>query len=239
MSAVDFAGGIRNQFDLIQKTAPNNEVESKCFDIVTSQKTGIDIVKAGKIFDEVFKKNKIPKFPISFGKETLYLKGYYKFALIKDSGTFKDCINESLEGAEDCKETGINLSVISRSDLSAVLNALYDEHRIGDFKIDTIRLLEVANYLKADTLAKKLLKDIENDVKAPFSNLPHLCKRINGSPIRHFPPIQKIIRRIGRRFGEEILRGMTKESREAVIDKLAQAQITSLKIKLQAVITFV
>ncbi len=233
MSTVDFASGIRNQFDLIQKTAPNNEVESKCYDIVTSQKTGIDIVKAGKIFDEIFKKNKIPKFPISFGKETLYLKGYYKFALVKDSGTFKDCINESLEGAEDSKETGINLSVISRSDLSAVLNALYDETRICDFKIDTIRLLEVANYLKADTLAQKLLNELEKCILDPFSSLLHLCKRINSSPIRHFLPVQKIIRRFGRRFGEEILRGMTKESREAVIDKLAQAQITSLRIKIK------
>lgn len=232
MSTVDFASSIRNQFDLIQKTAPSNEVESKCFDIVTSQKTGIDIVKAGKIFDEVFKKNKIPKFPISFGKETLYLKGYYKFALIKDSGTFKDCISESLEGSEDSKEIGINLTVISRSDLSAVLNALYDETRICDFKIDTIRLLEVANYLKTDTLAQRLLHELKKCI-LPFSSLLHLCKRINSSPIRHFSPIQRIIRRFGRRFGEEILRGMSKESREAIIDKLAQAQITSLKIKIK------
>jgi len=231
MAAVDFTLGIRNQFEQARKNVTENEAEKKCFDIVKDQKTGPEIVGAGKIFDETFKKNTIPKFPISFDKETLHLKGYYKFALIKDSETIKDCVSESIDGSENNKETGIHLSVISRSDFNAVLNALYDENRVCTVQIDTIRLIEVANYLKADTLVQAIFNKLEKCVKAPFSNLLFLSQRINSSPIRHFPHMQKILRLFGRRFGDEIEASIIKESRETLIDKLAGAQITSLTVK--------
>lgn len=225
ITTVEFDKNIRAQFEEVARTAPKHEAECKCFEIVTSQRTGIKIVKAGKIFDEVFKDNKRTPFPIAFGIEVLKLKEYYKFALIKSCGMFSDCIGDVTKGTEDSSETGISLSGISRDNFNAFLNKLYDENR-SCTAIDTVRLLEIANYLRADALISMLVCSLKKEAKGPFKPLLALNQRIYASPIRFL--MHDVFKCFGKPIALELSRNNTEASYDIFVEKLATANVVSL-----------
>ncbi len=177
---------VKLKFEAIPQDAADRK--DRCWQVVTAQKCGLDVLRAASIFFETFPAKTSVNILCSDGVELkLSLEVFEAFK--KDSGTLRGL-------AEDVGVENLYLNLDSNT-LVQVLAILYPDVYKIEVQMDIIARLTIANYLDIPHLIKRYVAELKRTIhcyKAKDYNNAHvLYKLVLASPLRTQPFMKELI----------------------------------------------
>lgn len=177
---------VKIKFREIPQEASNRK--DRCWQVVTAQKCGIDILKAAAIYFETYPFRKSVKI-LCEDKVELTLSAEVFEAFKKDSGTLRRM-------TDDLGVENLCLSIDSKI-LNEILTLLYPDIYKADVKMDIIERMTIANYLDIPHLIKVYVSQLRRKIRcfeaSNYQEAHKLYDVVLASPLRTQPFMKDLI----------------------------------------------